>query len=245
MRSCRWSGSALLLAASLSASCLTRPTSNPKIIVASLTNGPNNLDPRIGTDDTSQKLHELIFDNLVTLDDHLQVVPTLAERLDHPDPLTYVAHLRRGVRFHDGRELTSEDVKYTFECMLDPEFTSAKKGAYRDIAAIEAPDPYTVIFTLNAPFASFPVNLNGLPIVPKGSGPELRDHPIGTGPYKFVRYVVDDRIELEAFADYYGGRPHNDGLVFKVVPDEVMRGLELRKGTIDIVVNDVSPDDIR
>ena len=103
-----------------------------------MTNGPNNLDPRIGTDDASQKVHQLIFDNLMELDDHLRVVPKLAETLDHPDPLTYIAHLRRGVRFHDGRELTADDVVYTFGAFLDPEFVSPKKGGYRELASVEA-----------------------------------------------------------------------------------------------------------
>lgn len=233
----------LLLALS-GAACLERPTSNSRIIVASLTSGPNNLDPRVGTDDSSQKIHPLIFDNLMELDEHLRIVPKLAERLDHPDPLTYVATLRRGVRFHDGRELTADDVVYTYRCMLDPDFVSAKKGGYRELKSIEARDPYTVVFTLKAPFESFPINLNVLPIVPAGSGPSVRERPIGTGPYRFVRYDVDDKIELEAFDGYWGGRPRNDGLILKIVPDDVMRGLELRKGTMDIVVNDLAPDTV-
>jgi peptide/nickel transport system substrate-binding protein len=231
-----------VIAATLAASCLQRPTANPNVIVASLTSGPNNLDPRIGTDDTSQKLHTLMFDNLVELDDHLRVVPRLAERIDHPDPVTYIAVLRRGVRFHDGRELTADDVVYTYGCMLDPAFISAKKGGYSQLESVTAVDQYTVVFKLKAPFASFPINLNVLPIVPKGAGLDLRAHPIGTGPYRFVRYDVDDKIELSAFDGYYDGRPKNDGLVFKIIPDDVMRGLELRKGTVDIVVNDVAPD---
>lgn len=233
---------ALLASALLATSCLTRPTTNPNIIVASLTSGPNNLDPRIGTDDSSQKLHPLIFDNLMELDDHLRVVPKLAERLDHPDSLTYIAILRRGVHFHDGRELTADDVVYTYRCMLDPSFVSAKKGGYRELASVDALDLYTVVFKLKHPFESFPINLNVLPIVPAGAGPEMRDHPIGTGPYRFVRYDVDDKVELQAFDGYYEGRPKNDGLVFKIVPDDVMRGLELQKGTVDIVINDVAPD---
>jgi peptide/nickel transport system substrate-binding protein len=222
--------------------CIHRPTANPNVIVMSLTSGPNNLDPRIGTDDTSQKLHDLIYDNLVDLDDHLRVVPRLAERLDHPNPLTYIAVLRKGVRFHDGRELTADDVVYTYGFMLDPTYVSAKKGGYRELASVTPLDKYTVRFTLKAPFASFPINLNVLPIIPKGAGPELRDHPIGAGPYEFVRYDVDDKIELKAFRNYYGGPPKNDGLIFKIIPDDVMRGLELKKGTVDIVLNDVAPD---
>ncbi len=225
----------------LSIGCLHRPTPNPNVLVVGVTSGPNNFDPRIGTDDVSGKTAQLIFSNLMTLDDRLRVVPDLAERLDNPDPTTYVATLRRGVKFHDGHELTSADVVFTFRCFLDPAFVSPRKGAFRMVTAVDARDRYTVVFTLKEAFGSFPVNLV-IPIVPDGAGPAFREHPIGTGPYRFVSYAVDDTIELAPFDDYFGGRPKNDGLILRVVPDDIMRGLELRKGTMDIVVNDLAPD---
>jgi peptide/nickel transport system substrate-binding protein len=224
-----------------SAACIHRPTPNPNIIVVGITSGPNNLDPRIGTDDVSAKISQLVFNNLMTLDERLRVVPDLAESLDNPDATTYVATLRRGVRFHDGHELTADDVVYTFTSLLDPALVSPRKGAYRMLKSVEARDRYTVVFLLKNPFGSFPVNLV-LPIVPKGAGTSFREHPIGTGPYRFVRYDVDDRVELAPFDQYFGGRPRNDGLILKIVPDDIMRGLELRKGTIDFVLNDIAPD---
>jgi peptide/nickel transport system substrate-binding protein len=221
--------------------CIRRPTPNPNVLVVGVTSGPNNLDPRIGTDDVSGKASQLIFNSLMTLDDRLRVVPDVAERLDNPDATTYVATLRRGVRFHDGHELTSADVVFTFRSLLDPAFLSPRKGAYRMVRAIDARDRYTVVFSLKEPFGSFPVNLV-MPIVPDGAPATFHQHPIGTGPYRFVRYATDDRLELEPFADYFGGRPTNEGLVLRIVPDDIMRGLELRKGTMDIVVNDLAPD---
>ena len=222
--------------------CLRRPTANPNVLVVGVTSGPNNLDPRMATDDVSQKADQLIFNGLMKFDNRLDVVPDLAERLDNPNPTTYVARLRRGVRFHDGHELTSEDVVYTFRSMLDPSFISALKGAYRGLESIDAQDPYTVVFTLKEAFGSFPVSLTLPGIVPAGAGLAFGENPVGTGPYRFVRYVVDDHLDLQRFDDYFGGRPSNDGLVLKVVPDDVMRGLELRKGTMDLVINDIVPD---
>jgi len=222
--------------------CLRRPTADPNVIVASMTTGPNNLDPRFGTDDSSEKLHKLIFDALITWNDHLQLVPHLAEQFDHPDPLTYVARLRRGVRFHDGHELTAADVVYTFTSTLDPALLSPKRGALHDLVSTKATDRYTVVFTLSRPFESFPTSVAGLQIVPDGAGASPASQPVGTGPYRFVRYAADDRVELAAFSGYWGGAPANAGLVMKIVPDEVMRGLELRKGTVDLVINDISAD---
>ena len=221
--------------------CLRRPTPNPNVLVLAMPSGPDNLDPRIGLDDASQKIHALIFDDLMALDDHMRVTPNLADRLDHPTPTTYVVTLKQGVRFHDGHELTSADVVYTFRSFLDPDFVSGRKGGYRELHSVDATGRYAVVFTLGKPFASFPINLV-MPIVPAGATTALSRRPVGTGPYRFVRYAVDDRIELESFPEYFGGRPRNDGLVLKVVPDDIMRGLELRKGTTDLVINDLTPD---
>src|SRR5262245_5060378 len=120
-------------------------------LIVGVTSGPNNLDPRVGTDDVSAKTAQLVFNNLMTLDDHLRVVPDLAERLEMRDPTTYIATLRQGVRFHDGHELTSADVVYTFKSLLDPSFVSPRKGAFRMVRSIDAVDRFTVAFTLKEP----------------------------------------------------------------------------------------------
>ena len=215
-----------------------RPEGNA--IVVAMANAPLNLDPRVGADEASQKAHQLLFDTLVRIDHDLRIVPDLAESLEQPDPVTYIARLRHGVLFHNGRELTAEDVVYTFRSFLDPAFRG-RSGAYRVLASVDAPDPYTVVFTLKEPFGSFPVNLV-MGIVQAGSGSANERQPIGTGPYQLESFVQDDRLVLKPFDRYHGGRPANDGIVLKTVPDDTMRGLELRKGTVDLVVNDLAPD---
>ena len=228
------------------ASCVVTGCASPARTVdapiqVSLSSGPNNLDPRIGTDDASARVHQLLFDGLVDLDEQLRVRPRLALAIAHPDPLTYVVPLRRGVRFHDGHELTSADVVYTFRSMLAPSFVSPRKGGYRELASVDATDRYTVTFHLTEPLASFPINLTQ-PIVPDGASATLREHPIGTGPYRFISATTDDRITLEANPAYFDGSPRNSGLVLRIIPDDVMRGLELRKGSLDLVINDLAPD---
>src|SRR3954471_18305774 len=205
-----------------------------------MTNAVVDLDPRVGADEASQKAQQLIFNSLVHIDDQLRVMPELADSLEHPDDLTYVAHLRRGVKFHNGRDLTADDVAYTFRTLIDPSFRG-RTGAYRMLARVDVVDPFTVAFHLKTPFASFPINLV-MGIVQNGSGAANARTPIGTGPYALSAFRPDDRLVLERFAGYFEGPAKNPGVVLKVVPDDTMRGLELRKGTVDLVVNDVAPD---
>ena len=152
----------------LVAGCASPPVASDVITVAVLSS-PNNLDPRIGSDETSQRVHQLVFDYLLSLDDKLRVTGGLATHYEQPDPLTYIVHLRTGVKFHDGHELTSDDVVYTFASFLDPAFISPRKGAYRMLERVEGVDRYTVRFILKEPFGSFPIQLV-MPVVPRGAG---------------------------------------------------------------------------
>jgi len=202
---------------------------------------PTSFDPRVGIDEQSQRVHQLIYSQLMTVDSKLNVAPGLAARLENPDPLTYVAYLRSGVRFHDGHALTARDVVYTFRSFLDPDFVSARRGAYRMLASVRALDDYRVEFKLKEPFGSFPIQLV-MPVVPDGAGDSMRSFPIGTGPYRFVRYLDNERVELSAFEGYWDGLPQNAGVVLRIIPDDIMRGLELRNGSADLTINDVPPD---
>jgi peptide/nickel transport system substrate-binding protein len=226
----------------LSLACAAPRSFDPEIITISVRSGPTTLDPRQGADESSQRVSQLIFNSLMEWGDDLRVHPALAERLEHPDPVTYVAHLRRGVRFHDGHELTARDVIYTFAAFVDPAFVSPLKGAYKLLRSVTAVDEYTIRFTLAEPFAAFPIQLVLPPIVPDGSGDRMRTAPVGTGPYRFVRYDNDDKVVLSAFEGFWKGAPQNAGLIIKVIPDDTMRGLDLRKGATDLVVNDLPPD---
>jgi len=224
----------------LAASGCASSRDDPNVIVVGMTNSAVTLDPRVGADDASQKAHQLLFNTLVKIDDQLTFAPELAESLERPDELTYVAKLRRGVRFHDGSELTAKDVAYTFRSFLDPAFRG-RSGAYTNVASVEIVEPYTVAFHLKTPSASFPINLV-MGIVKDGSGAANARSPIGTGPYKLQSFKPDDRVVLTRFDQYFDGPAKNSGVVMKVVPDDTMRGLELRKGAVDLVVNDVAPD---
>ncbi|HUK33377.1 MAG TPA: ABC transporter substrate-binding protein, partial [Vicinamibacterales bacterium] len=170
-----------ILTLALASACGRQPR-DPNVIVVAVQSAPNNLDPRVGTDAVSQNIHQLLFNGLMKIDEHLAVVPDLAERLDNPEPTVYVARLRKGVPFHDGHELTAADVVYTFRSINDPALINPYKGALRDLKSVEARDRYTVVFTLKEPFGSFPVNLVIPQIVPDGAPHDFGTHPVGTGP---------------------------------------------------------------
>src|SRR6266849_7742712 len=110
-------------------SCSQPP--NPNALVMIIESSPTNLDPRVGIDAQSERIDQLIFDDLLELDEHLNVTPALADRWEIPDPLTYVFHIHHDVKFHDGRPLTSRDVKWTFDSLLQGKIRSTKAAVYR------------------------------------------------------------------------------------------------------------------
>lgn len=168
----------------------------------------------------------------------------LAESWQTPDPLTYVFHLRNGVKFHDGRALTSADVKATFDFILNPAHRSPKRGAFRTVSSIEAPDPGTVVFHLKEPYASFTSNLvrPAVGIVPANAGSDFSQKLIGSGPFRFVSQRQDDEVVLQRNDSYFRGAPRLSRVRFRVVPDAVVRALELRKGSADVEMSSLSPD---
>jgi peptide/nickel transport system substrate-binding protein len=223
-------------------SCSSKP--DPKMLVMVIENSPTNLDPRVGLDAQSERIDELLFDYLCTRDEHLNVQPGLAEGWEIPDPLTYVFHLHRGVKFHDGRALTSRDVKWTFDSLLQGKIRSTKASAYRPVDHIDAPDDSTVVFHLKQPFTTLLWNVSdgAVGIVPYGSGEEISQRPIGSGPFRFVSAEPDKEVIIERNDDYWGAKAKLQRVRFAVTPDINTRALELRKGSADIAVSSLTGD---
>src|SRR6266403_4457958 len=223
-------------------SCSQPP--DPNALVMIIESSPTNLDPRVGIDAQSERIGELLFDALLTRDEHLNVQPGLAERWDIPNPLTYVFHLHRGVTFQDGRPLTSRDVKWTFDSLLEGKIRSTKSAAYRSVDHIEAPDQFTVVLHLKEANATLLWNLSegASGIVPYGSLDEITRKPIGSGPFKFVSAEQDKEIIVERNDNYWGTKARLARVRFTVVPDTTTRALELRKGSADAAINALTPD---
>ena len=243
MISCRKSILVLLAALCLGlASCSHKP--DPDTLVMIIENSPTNLDPRVGIDAQSERIDELIFDALVRRDEHFNLQPWLAERWEIPDPLTYIFHLHRGVRFHDGRLLTSRDVKWTLDTIIQGKIRSTKTAVFQYVDRIDAPDDHTVVIHLKEPFAGLLWNLSdgAIGIVPYGSDDKFNRHPIGSGPFQFVSLEQDEDVVIDRNDDYWAEKAKLQRVRFAIVPDTTTRALELRKGSGDVTINSLNAD---
>ena len=241
---------AIAFLASLFGGCSHAPAAQPGTITFLIETMPANLDPRMGTDARSAQLSSLLFSGLLERDATMNVRGDLADRWETPDPKTYIFHLHDGVKFSDGRPLTSADVKFTFQSILNgiPNATgvtqSPKRGAFRVVQSIDAPDAQTIIFHLSEPNAAFAWSLvrSAVGIVPAGSGADFAQHPIGSGPFRFVSSLQDEEVVFARNDQYFRGASQIEHVRFRVVPEAVVRALELRKGTADVELNSFTPD---
>ena len=215
-----------------------------RTVVMCIENSPTSLDPRVGTDAMSERIGGLIFDPLVMMDEHYEMRPWLATSWEQPDALTWVFHLRDGVRFQVGRALGAEDVAWTIDSMLDGSLVTSKAGAFAKVAEAEARDRLTVVVRMKEADASLLFNLGeGLfGVVPKGSGKEFGRKPVGSGPFRFVSQEQDKDVVVERNPEYWGGEPRIERVRFAVVPDAVTVALELEKGSADIASNQLTLD---
>jgi peptide/nickel transport system substrate-binding protein len=163
------------------------------------------------------------------------------------DATTWVFHLRDGVTFHDGTPLTADDVVYTFETVLDESFGAPYRSLYTPITGVAARDAQTVEFTLSESYAPF-LSYMDLAIVPKhlaaDPAADFANQPIGTGPFSFVKWERNSKIELTANPDYWGGPPKLAGVTFFIIPDNTVRATALETGDLDLIHSPLSPQDV-
>ncbi|WP_319757657.1 ABC transporter substrate-binding protein [uncultured Sphaerochaeta sp.] len=197
-----------------------------------------SFDPHIGKETPAVAVTNHIFDTLVDTDPVTgEVVPQIAEKWEVVSPVEYRFFIRKGLKFHNGEDLTADDVKFS----LDRAIASGSVSYIVDfIKEVKIEDDYTVLVTTKAPYGPTLRNL-AVPfagIVPKDyvtANPDgLKTSPIGSGPYKFVSWAQNDNAKLEAYADYYKGEPETKYLVFKIIPEASQRTIALETGELDI-----------
>jgi ABC-type transport system substrate-binding protein len=248
--------SILLIVATVVSNGCRRVRSNTFVIA--LGDNIRTIDP-IGSpsvDAASERVRTLMFNSLVRKNEKFDYVGELASNIQRSDDgLTYIFTLQDGVKFHDGRTLTAADAKYTLDTVLVNNFAKSASffegsGADRKsyVNSVEAPDPKTLIVRLNKPWVGLLTNLVPVSIIPKDSYSTQKDHPLGTGPFKFLRYDSSQQVlDLEANGDYWQGPPNLQALRVRVISDTNALQAEIRSGRVDIapLPTSLSPDAIK
>lgn len=208
-------------------------------IVMAVKSSPTNLDSRVGNDNVSGRFFDLIYSGLIKVTPEMDYAPDIATRWETPDDRTIIFHLNPAAKFQDGRPVTAEDVKWTYESLMDPNFQTSKRSGYSAVDHIETPDAKTVIFKLKEPNGGIFDNLT-LGILPKGADTNVyKTKPIGAGPYKVVSFKTDENVELEAFEGWHGGAPKIKNINVRIIPDMTTLVLEMQRGTIDLEINQI------
>ena len=228
--------------AALAASLFAAPLAQAKgILRATISTSLNQLDPAKHTIGDEYIYGVLVFGGLVAIDENLKYRGELAEKWDVSEDLkTWTFHLRKGVKFHHGKDFGSDDVIATFKHIADPA-TGSSGRTYTDlIDGYEAPDKNTVRFKLKVPYAGFAELMveRQLKIVAADRIDKLSTDPSGTGPFRFKSFTPGDKLELVKNPNYYEkGLPKLDGVVFRIMPENAARVAAMEAGDIDLMWN--------
>ncbi len=203
---------------------------------------PSTLLPLLASDVPSREIAAQIYSGLVRYDKNLKLEGELAQSWEvAKDGLSITFHLRKGVKWHDGRPFTSHDVLYTYQITIDPKTPTAYAEDFKQVKRAEAPDPYTFKVTYAKPFAPS-LESWGVSILPAHllegkdiTKSELARKPVGTGPYRFKEWIAGQRLVLESNHEYFEGRPYIDRYIYRIIPDNSTMYMELKSGGIDMM----------
>lgn len=213
---------------------------------------PRSLDPALSTDVPTGRAVSYVFDGLTRFTPRAMVVPDLATSWElASDGVTYTFHLKRGVHFHDGTAFTAGDVRHSWERVLDPKTRGGRgwplypirgarefaAGTAASIAGLVVANDSTVVITLTEPFAIFPkmLAMPATAIVPRHTPSDFGEHPIGTGPWKFVAWHHDDYLLFARNAQYHDGAPLADSLEARIIPELSTAEAEFEAGNVDVL----------
>jgi peptide/nickel transport system substrate-binding protein len=232
-----------ITASLLLVSCQREPTvETPNAIVVASAADAKRLLPLLASDSVSGDITGLVFNGLTKYDRDIKLIGDLAEDWEiRKGGLEIIFHLRRGVKWHDGAPFTADDVVFTYQKVIDPKVPTPYSSIYGPVESVEAVDPHTVRVFYKEPFAPA-LESWGMGIIPKHilegrdiSAEEFTRNPVGTGPYRLKEWITGQRIVLEAFDDYFEGRPGIDRYIMRVIPDSATMFLELKFGGVDFM----------
>lgn len=236
---------ALAFLASPAAAAPDKPAVDRDTVVVALEKEFNNLDALVAVSGDSLRYGWQIYDTLYGFDTKGNLVPRIATDVQiSEDARTFTYKLRPGVKFHDGTELTSRDVKASLDHILKPEAKSTRRPFFAPVVeTVETPDPLTVRFRLKQPDGAFANKVAGyLYIVPAdylaklATPDDFAKAPVSAGPYRIKQYTVGGDLVLERFDDYWGEKPAIKALVFRVIPEPSSRVNAILTGEVDLAV---------
>ena len=205
---------------------------------------PTTLDPMNHQETPAANVAVNIFDTLLERDQELNIGPLLAESYKNVAPTVWEFKLRRGIKFQNGEPVDAEAVKFSLERLVDPKLKLRGASPFAPLDHVEVVDPLTARIHTKAPWPILDTLMSGggAAILPpkyyrEKDAAYVAKNPVGSGPYKFVRWVKDDRIELEANEQYWRGAPKVKKLVFRPIPDDAVRVAALQNGEVDLAVN--------
>lgn len=214
-----------------------KPSAPPveQVLLVANDQEPVGLDPAKNPAASSLRIIEKMYNGLTRLNEKMEVIPDLAERWENPDPTTWIFYLHKGVKFHSGKEMTGEDVKFTFERILNPDTGSIARSYFTQVDRVDVVDPYTVKFTLKEPFAPFLTNTSSTwaSIVNKDFQGDLNKAEDGTGPFQLQDWSPDNHVKLVKHADYFvKGQPKLEGITFLTMKEEASRLAAIRSSKV-------------
>ncbi|MCD7107845.1 peptide ABC transporter substrate-binding protein [Rhizobium sp. DKSPLA3] len=236
----------------------TPPAKPTGQMIVGFSQEPTVFNPHLLHIEVDEGIHFSLFDPLFAIDPDGKFVPALAVEVPtvenggiSADGLSWKVKLRDDVKWHDGTPFTAEDVKFTLELMVDPEFLSWRKTGHEFVRELTVVSPTEITWKMDKPFAPYPSILASTFIVPKhvlgaekdkNTAP-FNNAPVGTGPFKWVERVAGDHITLEANADYFGDGPYLERIIFKYIPDLTVLYTQFKTGDIDVAgLQWITPD---
>jgi peptide/nickel transport system substrate-binding protein len=232
---------ALVLFAAMNVSVIAQMEPAGAIVIAQGTDAAS-LDPQLQNDAFSTSILSNVFDTLVYRNAELELEPGLALSWELVDDTTWRVDLREGVTFHNGEAFDADDVEFSLERPLDPALASPLASRFNVIEDVEVVDSSTVLIRTTGPYPLLPARLSEWFILPKDyveatEQARLSANPIGTGAYRFVEWVKDDRLRLEAFEEHWRGAPAIREVTFRPIPEVSTRVAALQAGDVDLVTN--------